>query len=256
MLFLQRSRAESFGELAALYDRSRPSYPDALIDALVTGGTPSVLDVGCGTGIAAALLAARGCAVQGVEIDERMAEVARAKGLVVDVAAFEDWNAAGRTFDLVTCAQAWHWIEPRLGAERAAQVLRPGGRLCAFWNLGDPPPQVTRLLAPIYARLAPGVDRYPALAAKRAARQEVAMAGIAESCAFAEPVTTVFNWSRRYDREGWLDYLRTHSDHHELAPAVLAVLLDAVGDAVDAVGGSFEMSYETVLVSARRADQP
>ena len=74
-LHQDRSRAESFGSVAVLYDRARPSYPPALIDALTAGGAPTVLDVGCGTGIAAALLVARGCEVTGVEVDPRMAEI-------------------------------------------------------------------------------------------------------------------------------------------------------------------------------------
>jgi hypothetical protein len=32
MLFDERSRAESFGAVAELYDRARPSYPPALVD--------------------------------------------------------------------------------------------------------------------------------------------------------------------------------------------------------------------------------
>ncbi len=53
-LFEDRSRAESFGSVADLYDRARPSYPPALIDALLADGGRTVLDVGCGTGIAPA----------------------------------------------------------------------------------------------------------------------------------------------------------------------------------------------------------
>jgi len=84
-----RVRAESFGAVAQLYDRARPSYPEALINALLAGGARRVLDVGSGTGIAAALLAARGCSVLGVEVDARMAAVARAKGIDVEVGRFE-----------------------------------------------------------------------------------------------------------------------------------------------------------------------
>src|SRR5579862_2698141 len=141
-----RGRAESFGTLADLYDRVRPSYPPALVDALLDGGVHDVLDVGAGTGIAGSLLAARGCAVLGVEIDERMAARARARGLVVEVAPFERWDPLGRTFDLVIAAQAWHWVEPAAGVRRAAGVLRPRGRLCPFWNTGDPPEHVRAVL--------------------------------------------------------------------------------------------------------------
>src|SRR5207302_3315261 len=72
-----RQRAGSFGEDAAQYDRARPSYPTELVDALMVDQPRRVLDVGCGTGIAARLLAERACAVLGVEADPRMAEVAR-----------------------------------------------------------------------------------------------------------------------------------------------------------------------------------
>jgi SAM-dependent methyltransferase len=100
VLFEQRSRAESFGAVAGLYDRVRPSYPRTLLDDLLSDDPADVLDVGCGTGIVAALLAARGCSVLGVEIDPRMAQLAGAKGLTVEVARFERWNDAGRRFDL------------------------------------------------------------------------------------------------------------------------------------------------------------
>ncbi|MBO0837835.1 MAG: SAM-dependent methyltransferase, partial [Actinobacteria bacterium] len=50
----QRQVAESFGADAARYDRARPSYPSALVDGIVAGSPGrDVLDVGCGTGIAA-----------------------------------------------------------------------------------------------------------------------------------------------------------------------------------------------------------
>ena len=75
MLFEERHRAESFGGVAELYDRARPSYPPALIEELLSDGPRQVLDVGCGTGIAGALLAMRGCEVLGVEVDERMARL-------------------------------------------------------------------------------------------------------------------------------------------------------------------------------------
>ncbi len=85
-----------FGQDAVRYDRARPSYPTALIDDLVSDEPGRVLDVGCGTGKAARLFAARGCQVLGVEPDDRMAAVARSYGIPVEVATFEAWDPAGR----------------------------------------------------------------------------------------------------------------------------------------------------------------
>ncbi len=130
-----------FDQHAEAYDRFRPTYPDAVIDELL-GPVPTgldVLDVGCGTGIASRQMAQRGAKVLGVELAPRMAEIARGHGVDVEIAAFEGWDAAGRTFDRVTSAQAWHWLDLPIATAKAASVLRPGGKLCLIWNAGVSP---------------------------------------------------------------------------------------------------------------------
>ncbi|HTW98296.1 MAG TPA: class I SAM-dependent methyltransferase, partial [Acidimicrobiales bacterium] len=157
MTHTERHRAESFGEDAELYDEARPGYPAAMIADLTGGAHLEVLDVGCATGKAGSALSGAGCTVLGVEIDERMAAVARSKGLEVEVGSFESWEAAGRSFDLVVCGQAWHWLDPAIAPVRAASVLRQGGRLAPFWNFRDPieDPEEAALISAIYEREAP-----------------------------------------------------------------------------------------------------
>jgi SAM-dependent methyltransferase len=98
-----------------------------------------VLDVGCGTGIAARQFQAAGGQVLGVDPDARMAAFARQSGTEVEVARFEDWEASGREFDLVIAGQAWHWVDPVAGAARAATARsrRPPGTSC--WRASGPP---------------------------------------------------------------------------------------------------------------------
>jgi len=247
-----RVRAESFGAVAQLYDRARPSYPEALIDALLAGGARRVLDVGSGTGIAAALLAARGCSVLGVEVDARMAAVARAKGIDVEVGRFEQWDARGRTFDLVTAAQSWHWVEPHAGAAKAASALADGGRVGIFWNTGDPDPAVRARIDAVYAEFEPGLREPSATSQRRRDRTRAALGALAQSGRFGPVAVSRFAWSRGYDAAAWLAHLASHSDHVALAPERRERLLAAIGEAIDELGCSFPVAYETVLVSARR----
>ncbi|WP_145229265.1 class I SAM-dependent methyltransferase [Rudaeicoccus suwonensis] len=113
----------------------------------------SRVDVGIGTGISAEGFQSAGCRVLGVEVDGRMAEFARSQGFEVEIAKFEDWDPAGRRFDIVIAGQTWHWIDPVAGATKAAQVLRPGGRLAALWNTFQFPPDLAESLALVYARI-------------------------------------------------------------------------------------------------------
>jgi len=157
-----RQVAESFGSDAERYDRARPRYPRAMVGRIVAASPgPGVLDVGIGTGIAARQFQAAGCRVLGVEVDARMAGLARRGGFEVEVAAFEAWDPAGRKFDAVVAGQTWHWVDPVAGAAKAAQALRAGGRLAVFWNAGQPPPDMTEAFAAVYRRVMPDLPFNP-----------------------------------------------------------------------------------------------
>ncbi|MET1075473.1 MAG: class I SAM-dependent methyltransferase [Umezawaea sp.] len=248
-----RKVAESFGVDTARYDRTRPSYPDALIERIAAAGG-EVLDVGCGTGIEARQLRDAGCRVLGVEPDERMAEFARRSGLEVEVSTFETWEAAGRRFDVVAAGQSWHWVDPVAGAGRASEVLRPGGLLVAFWHVFDPPAAIADVLASVFRRVMPvspaalpkkAVDAYDAMC-------ERAAEGMAEAGGFEEPERWTYEWEREYTRDEWLDLMPTTGALTRLPAEELAEVLGAVGEAVDGMGGGFTMRYTTVAVAGVR----
>lgn len=248
-----RRRAESFGSIAAAYDRARPSYPDALVRELLMRDPRNVLDVGCGTGKAARLLADRGVSITGVEIDADMATVARAHGIEVEVSRFEDWDDRGRRFDLLISAQAWHWVDPMRGARRAAQVLEPGGTIALFWNLDHLSDRDDKALDAVYAREAPDLLEFRrSRSGRRDGREEIVDA--LRTAGFGHIVEASFPWRRRYSRDEWLDLLPTYSDHHLLPDEQRGRLLAGVGAAIDDLGGSVTADYETVLVSGSAPD--
>jgi SAM-dependent methyltransferase len=250
--------AESFGAEADRYDRSRPSYPQELINRIVSASPGfDVLDVGIGTGIAARLFQAAGCRVLGVDPDERMAELARHRGFDVEIATFEEWDPAGRVFDVVAAAQAWHWVDPVAGATKAAHLLRPGGRLALLWNAPELPPDLAEAFAANHRRVlpdvqflhrpSPGFNSYQGLNAKAAD-------GIRQAGHFGDVEQWHSDWERLYTRDEWLDQIPTSGLAGQLPPDKLQELLAGSGAAIDAAGGSFLMRYRTVAVIAARAE--
>jgi SAM-dependent methyltransferase len=253
-----RQIAESFGSYPERYDRTRPHYLDAMVERIVAASPGTdVLDVGCGTGIAARQFQAAGCKVLGVEPDARMAEFARRGGLEVEVATFEGWDPAGQAFDAVVAGQAWHWVDPVAGVAKAARVLRPGGRLAPFWHVFQPPPEVAEAFAAVYQRVVP--DSPFNLQAVTNQVLDVYQVGFTKTAdgiravgGFSDPEQWRFDWERTYTREEWLDQLPTQGTLTQLPSDKLAEVLEAVGAVIDAMGGSFTMPYTTVAVTAAR----
>ena len=240
-----RARASSFGANAELYNETRPGYPVDLLGALLARRPASVLDVGCGTGILGRALQKRGASVLGVEPDDKMADVARRHGLTVELGTFEDWDDEGRRFDLLVAGQAWHWVDPVVGARRAAVVVSPGGCVVLAWNDAVMPAAVRDVLDDVYARLAPPsvtpTVRHRPSDWLRDGGSEAAFAALDE---FDAPGHATYPWDREYTTAQWLWQLETHSDHALMDAGARRALLDAVGEAIELGGGSFTMHYD------------
>jgi SAM-dependent methyltransferase len=128
----------TFEEVAELYDRVRPTYPQQVFDDLVALAqlpeAARIVEVGCGTGQATLPLAERGYRITCLELGERLAAMARrnlAAFPAVEIvnAPLETWQPAGAEFDAVVAFTAFHWIDPELRYEKPASLLRERGAL-------------------------------------------------------------------------------------------------------------------------------
>ena len=145
-----RRYGKVFDEIAAEYDRHRPAYPDELIDQACRvagiGSGDHVLEVGCGTGQLTRGLVARGLHVTALEPGKSLIALARQNlegaGEVEFVnAQFEDALLPCERFAAVFSASAFHWVDPKVSWQRAADVLVPGGTLALMQYCGIEEPR-------------------------------------------------------------------------------------------------------------------
>jgi ubiquinone/menaquinone biosynthesis C-methylase UbiE len=135
---------------ASSYDRVRPTPPPALLDLLTQLiGTPHpalVVDVGSGTGLSTVIWGERAERVIGIEPNADMRKEAIHNAESHPYAAHIEYRErlAHQTglpdacADIVTAAQAFHWMEPTTTLAEIARILRPGG-LFAAYDYDSPP---------------------------------------------------------------------------------------------------------------------
>lgn len=249
--------AQAFGADAEKYDRVRPRYPAALIDAIVERlPGRAILDVGIGTGISAEPFRDRGLVVLGVEPDPKMAALARKKGFLVESGRFEDWDPAGRTFDGVIAGQTWHWIDPVAGAAKAVNALHPGGRLALFWNALVPSPEVAAEFAKVFESLDTGLPFNPWATAPEADPYGSIIDQVADALratgSFGTMERLSFGWQSTVGRDAWLEQASTSGGINRLPKDKLDALLGGMGEAIDATGGTLVIDYTTVAAIAER----
>lgn len=247
-----------FDEVAELYERVRPSYPEALVDDVIalSGIAPGgrILEIGSGTGLATEPFARRGFRLVGLEPGAAMRAVAQRKlarfGEVrLEPTTFGDWPLEAGSFDLVIAAQSFHWVEPELRFTKTAAALRRGGALAVFGNL--PLDDITPLRAELdraYARHAPALlipmgQGYSEL--------ERIMKSL-DSSAFGAVEVRRHPWSSSYTPDEYIDLMRTHSPHRMLPEAQRNALHGALREVIERHGGRIEVRCEAELHLARR----
>jgi SAM-dependent methyltransferase len=266
---VESARRLSFGGVAEQYDHHRPGYPEALVDDVLAyaGAEPGdrALEVGAGTGRATVLFASRGLSVTAVEPDPAMAAVASRRAATAGTtfelvpSDFESSELSRHTFKLLFSATAWHWVNADRRNVLAHRALVPGGALAPFWN--RPVWEENRLrpsLAAAYGEVEREFAARPAgpmnpfgAPLEIKSDQEWLTEEFRDDPNFADLAVHKYRWVRTYTTAEYVGLIGTHSDHILLPEVASERLFARITDAIKAEGGSFELTYETLLCLAR-----
>jgi SAM-dependent methyltransferase len=258
-------RRTSFDRIATLYDRYRPGYPNAVFeDAISFSQIPAqgrILEIGCGTGKATMPFARRGYAIECIELGANLAALARENlaaypQVKVSIGQFETWHNDDINFDLVISGTAFHWIDPAIGYQKVARLLKPNGTIALFWNkhvqtaksadfcqaVQTAYEHVVPELAAKFSEL-PHPDEIPT-----PVRDDIDRSGL-----FSTVTIHKYQWERLYSADEYINFLSTQSDLQILADSLRDRLLNGIAELINTqFTGQITQEYLTILYLAHR----
>jgi SAM-dependent methyltransferase len=135
---------QRFSDRVENYAKYRPTYPPSIIpylrETIHLTRKNHIADIGSGTGIFTDLFLHNGFSVAGVEPNDAMR--AAGEAFLGHYHAFNSVNGTAeaknlpyQSVDLITMAQAFHWVEPVAARKEFTRILRPGGHILLVWNV-------------------------------------------------------------------------------------------------------------------------
>jgi len=132
-----------FSNRATYYAKSRPRYPEAILNfmekELSLTKASVVADIGSGTGILSELFLKHGNSVFGVEPNGEMRKTAEELLAAYPNFKSKDGTAEATTLpatsvDFVTAAQSFHWFDPTKAREEFLRIMKTQGWVLLIWN--------------------------------------------------------------------------------------------------------------------------
>ncbi len=133
-----------FSDRVENYVKYRPSYPKEIIPFLEKYYNllrdQRIADIGSGTGIFSELFLRAGYPVIGIEPNDQMRRAAEIKlgkypGFTSRNHKAEQTGLKTHSLDMITVAQAFHWMDPMQTRKEFFRVLKPDGHIVLAWNV-------------------------------------------------------------------------------------------------------------------------
>lgn len=240
-----------FESIASDYAVARPPYPSELFELLLAEGVigpgTRVLEVGAGSGLATAPVAASGSDVVAVEPGPDLADLLRrtVPEASVVVAALEDADLGVGQFDSVVAATSMHWLDLEVALPRLHAALRAGGWLAVWRHVFQ---DDTVAQTPFRERVQAIADaRRDSAGAEQVRPNRSTMAELAAGGFFAPVRTERWRWSVSLDVDAVARLFGTF-------PGWTDDEVESVATAAADLGGTVVEHYQTVLHLLRRDD--
>ena len=230
-----------FGQVADVYQRSRPGYPLEAVRWLTGLGRARVLELGAGTGKLTAPLVELGHQVVATDPSSEMLQQLRAAvpAATTIQAAAERIPLASSSVDVVAAGTAFHWFDPDTAVPEIARVLRPEGVVSLVWNFRD--------------ESVPWVRRLTSIMGPESLQKDPSDA-LASTGLFAPAEHRTFRFWQRIDRPSLIGLVESRSYVAIMPADERAELLGRVGELYDEYGRGHDgmlLPYTTECFRAR-----
>lgn len=255
-------RKNWYSPAAEAYNKTRPRYPQKLIDQVVEiaqlSSGSKILEVGCGPGTATVAFAQLNCSMICLEPNPDFYQLAQHNcqsysHVKIQNTFFEEWILQPLEFDVVLAASSFHWISPEVGYPKAANALQENGYLILLWNKElQPSYEVYQSLSKVYQVHAPSLDRYEDRKTQEDILKQLGNLVI-DSGLFKNLICGQVTSGVTYTVDEYLMLLNTYSPYLKLEPHSKERLFAELKHLIEhSFGGSLQLSYISAFHIAQK----
>ncbi|MEA5595041.1 class I SAM-dependent methyltransferase [Rivularia sp. UHCC 0363] len=244
-------RKNWYSKVADAYNRTRPRYPQELVDRTIElaklSENAKILEIGCGPGTATTEFAKFGFSMVCLEPSEESCNLATQNcanfpDVEIINTTFEEWVQTDE-FDCVLAATSFHWVSPDIGYPKLKKVLKDNGSLILLWNKEPQPSyEVYQILDEVYQRQVPSLSRYEERGTQEKILRELGN-NVIKSGFFKDLVYEQMECDRVYSIDDYLSLLSTLSPYIKLDYRQNALFDDLRNTLHQHLGNTIETSY-------------
>ncbi len=246
-------RKNWYSKVADAYNKTRPRYPQQLINRTVELAKlrehTDILEIGCGPGTATTEFAKLGFSMVCLEPSQESCNLARQNcagfpSVEIINTTFEEWELQTNTFNTVLAATSFHWVSPEVGYPKLEKALKDNGSLILLWNKEPQPSyEVYEILDEVYQKQVPSLSRYEARGTQEKILRELGE-NVEKSGLFKDLVYEQMECDRAYSIDDYLTLLSTLSPYIALDSMQRDTLFNDLRDTLSKhLGDTIETSY-------------